>query len=217
MSRLFSAAVLGSLALVGCALDEPGEATSEVAQHDVLPRPPHCIAPWGIDWSQTLGITDADVVNAFCTDVVTGDRYIPTVLWITNTATGSRDNPLVYPDGYFPLSRVPMTDFLHKLQRVRYVVDPGGMEVVYSAPSIERPQIVSDLFAGSDDFPPGEMGLPVTALLGRLPPLSAGSYRASIHFVMSAQHCDGNGAVLADNCVPAGDSFVLSRGFTVAP
>jgi hypothetical protein len=224
MTRFLCAALLSCLAFAGCAVGaDPGDRTSELAgvqppaPRDILPRPPHCIAPWGIDWSVTLGVTDVDVVSPFCTQVMAGDRYIPEVLWITNTPTGVEGHPVVYPDGYFPTSSVPMTDFLHKLERVRYVVQPGGQEVVYSAPGIEKALIVSDLFAGSDQFPPAEMVLPVTALLGRLPALPVGSYRASIHFVMTAEHCDGNHADRANNCLPAGDSLVLSRAFDVVP
>jgi len=225
MTRFLLAASLSSLVLVGCAVDpEPAEVSAAVvradgqAPRDVLPpNPPHCIAPWGTDWTRVLGVVGADVVSPFCTQVVLGDRYVPEVLWITNTETGLPDHPVVYPDGYFPTSRAPMTDFLHKLDSVRYVVQPGGQEIVYSAAAIERGLTVNDLFAGSDEFPPEQLVFPATALLGKLPSVTEpGSYRAEIHFVMRAAHCDGQSADTANSCLPAGDTLVISRGFTAA-
>lgn len=216
MSRVLSGVLVSSLALVGCAVDGEGPASAAEEQASILPRPPHCVAPWGIDWSQTLGVTDAEIVSPFCTHVTTGNAYIPEGLWITNTATGTPDEPITYPDGYVPTSPAPMTDFLHKLARVRYVVQPDGQAFDLPAAGIEKQVTVNDLFKGSTEFPLSEATFPVTALLGKLPALPFGAHSVDIHFVMTAAHCDGHGTDRADHCLPAGDTKVLTRSLTVS-
>jgi hypothetical protein len=214
MSRVLSGVLVSSLALVGCAVD--AEEPPAEGQASILPRPPHCVAPWGIDWSQTLGVTDAEIVSPFCTHVTTGNAVIPEALWITNTATGTPDEPITYPSDYVPASPAPMTDFLHKLARVRYVVQREGLSFELAAPAIEKQVTVNDLFKGSDQFPASEATFPVTALLGKLPPLDFGGHTIEIHFVMTAAHCDGHGTNRADSCLPAGDTLVLTRSLTVS-
>jgi hypothetical protein len=177
----------------------------------------HCVASWGIDWNEVLGVDDADIVNLFCLEVHTGDRFIPGVLWITNTADGIEGQPVVYPDGYVPARHAPMDDFLHKLVAVRYVVQPGGLEFSFRAGEIEGLVTVGDLFKGSDQFTPAEYVKPAAALLGKLPPLPQGFYTAEVHFIMSDVHCDGQTPDRENSCLGRGDTFLLTRHFAVLP
>jgi hypothetical protein len=212
MKILISTTLLSTLAITGCAIDgEPEQAVSAVTA-----APPHCVAPWGVDWSDTLGVTSADLVTPFCANVVAGDRYVPEVLWITNTADGVEGHPVLYPGGYVPSSRAPATDFLHKLDQVRYVVHPGGQQYVFRGQDIEKVVTVGDLLRGSGDYDPAELAKPAIALLGTLPALTPGAYTADIHFVMSAAHCDGQTADRDNSCLQAGDTYLLTRHFTVA-
>src|SRR5262245_53839181 len=109
---------------MGCTTDTESEETVVAA---VGTPPPHCVAPWGIDWNEVLEV-DAAIVSPFCTKVRPGDPYTPEVLWITNTDEGVEGVPVLYPPGYVPLRKGPMIDFLHKLTSVRYLVKPGNFE-----------------------------------------------------------------------------------------
>ena len=209
---------MGLLFTAGCGSDPDSDAvlfTSD-ATRDILPRF-HCVAKWGIDWNEVLGVTDAAIVSPFCVEIHATDPYIPEVKWITNTANGLPDHPVVYPEGYEPSSKVPMNDFLLKLARVRYVVQPGGQEFVFSARNIEKLVTVGDLYRGSDIFTPDEFVWPAASLLGRLPSLSPGAYSAEIHFDMLDTHCDGQSTDFSESCLPPGDTFVLARSFRVVP
>lgn len=180
-------------------------------------RPPHCVVPWGIDWSEVLHVKKAAVVSADCTEVRAGDPYTPEVLWVTNTEDGIEGGPVLYPPGYTPRHKAPMNDFLHKLDRVRYVVQPGNQERSFDASQIRRGLQVGDLYEGSDQFTEVQMVWPATALLGELPPLPPGMYSAEIHFIMSDTHCDGQSDDFAKSCLPPGDSLALTRTFVVQP
>jgi len=180
-------------------------------------RPDHCVAPWGIDWNDVLHVNKAAIVSAFCTEVQAGDSYTPEVLWFTNTEDGIEGEPVVYPPGYTPRHKAPMNDFLHKLDSVRYVVQPGDQEFVFRASKIDRRVTLRDLYDGSTDFTPPQLALPATVLLGELPPLPPGTFSADIHFVMSDTHCDGQTSDFALSCLPPGDSFALTRNFVVQP
>lgn len=180
--------------------------------------PEHCVAPWGIDWNDVLHVKKAAMVSPFCTEVRAIDPYTPEVLWITNTEDGIEGGPVLYPPGYTPRDRAPTRDFVHKLESVRYIVQPGNQELSFRASKIEKGVIVRDLFEGSTgEFTPPQMAWPATALLGELPRLSPGIYSADIHFIMSDTHCDGQTDVFADSCLPPGDSFMLTRHFIVVP
>jgi hypothetical protein len=138
-------------------------------------------------------------------------------IWITNTPDGVEGHPVVYPVDYVQASKAPMTDFLHKLIGVRYVVHPGGQEFRFRPGDLEELVTLDDLFKGSGQFDPAELAKPAVALLGSLPPLPAGFYDADIHFALSATHCDGQTADRASSCLPAGDTLVLTRHFGVLP
>lgn len=227
--RLLSIAALAGSAPAGCATgaapdDATGESVAAVLDPDVPAapgaaprRPAHCVAPWGIDWSDVLHVDKAAMVSPFCTEVAAGDPFTPEVQWITNTEGGVADGPVLYPPGYTPRHKAPMNDFLHKLDSVRYVVQPGDLEFSFTASNIRRLVTVRDLYQGSDEFTPPQMAWPAAALLGELPPLPPGTYSADIHFVMSDAHCDGQHADFALSCLSPGDNFALTRDFVVVP
>jgi hypothetical protein len=225
-NRIVHAALLVVGFTAGCATsadpDETSVATSAAAvenQPDTSSahRPAHCVAPWGIDWSDVLHVKKAAIVSPFCTEVQAGDPYIPEVKWITNTEDGIEGLPLVYPAGYTPRHDEPTKDFLHKLERVRYVVHPGEQELSFRGSQIKKGLTLGDLYEGSTEFPPEQMVLPATSLLGELPSLPPGTYSADIHLVMSDMHCDGQTTDAAASCLPAGDSLALTRNFVVLP
>lgn len=215
---------LATVAAAGCATspdtDEAIGASVDLAAPaqpaDASGRhPPDCVVPWGIDWSDVLHINNAALVSPDCTVVRAGDPYIPEVLWITNTEDGIAGGPVLYPPGYTPRRSAPMDDFLHKLEGVRYVVQPGNVEFSFNASKLERKLTVDDLYRGSGQFTPPQLVWPATALLGQLPALPAGAYSADIHFIMSDTHCDGQHADFAESCLPPGDSLALTRQFVV--
>jgi hypothetical protein len=54
--------------------------------------------------------------------------------------------------------------------------------------------------------------------LGTLKPLSVGDHVVESYLSFSAMHCDGFGDVVADNCLPAGETlFLPTVSFTVTP
>lgn len=145
--RMQSRLVLLAVACAGgCALNADPEKIAvsgtrsavTAPEDDAAPRrPPHCIADWGTDWSDVLHVDKAAIVSSpFCTHVRPGDPYTPEVLWITNTEDGIEGGPVLYPPGYTPRHKAPMNDFLHKLDSVRYVVQPSGAEFSFSASNI---------------------------------------------------------------------------------
>lgn len=215
--RVVCCALVAVACGAGCATDAEPEAvaSAEIAEGAILPLPPHCVAPWGTDWNAVLDVEGAAIVTDFCTEVPSGAAYIPEVLWITNTENGIEGGPVLYPVDYVPLAKAPMTDFLHKLIGVRYVVQPGNLQFSYLAPFIEEVLTVDPLFRGSTEFTPPQLAWPATSLLGRLPPLPPGSYSAEIHFVMAATHCDGQTTDRAKSCLSPGDTAVVTRRFVV--
>lgn len=188
------------------------------AHADSLDPAGHCVAPWGIDWNEVLGVDDASIVAPFCGTVSRGDvarPFTPEVLWITNTPDGIPGGPVIYPRGYRPENATPILDFVGKLERVIYVVHPGGDTISYDGRSIGTLVTVGELYEGSDELTEPQMVWPAFALLGRLPAPPVGAYSVDVHLVMRARHCDGNGAVAADNCLEAGDTLVKTRDFRV--
>jgi hypothetical protein len=215
------AVLVGAMVAEGCVTnagpDESGVARMALDEHDHGRRPPHCVVPWGIDWSEVLHVKKAAVVSADCTVIRAGDPYTPEMLWITNTEDGIEGGPVLYPPGYTPRHKAPMNDFLHKLEGVRYVVQPGNQERRFDASQIRKGLHVGDLYEGSGQFPDVQLVWPATALLGELPPLQPGTYSADIHLIMSETHCDGQTTDFAMSCLSPGDSFGLTRTFVVQP
>jgi hypothetical protein len=60
-------------------------------------------------------------------------------------------------------------------------------------------------------------GLPLvnTLTMGTLQPLSVGPHVVTTYWVFNAVHCDGFGDVMFENCIPAGETQVLTIPFEV--
>ena len=102
--------------------------------------------------------------------------------------------------GYVPLRPLPIEDFVAKLT-VNVVTDGGTPKqktYVFSPAAAVRTDITLDQL--EPDAPP--LGLAVT--MPRMKPLSVGAHTYEVTWVLSAQHCDGLGAVVEENCLPAG-------------
>ena len=56
-----------------------------------------------------------------------------------------------------------------------------------------------------DQLDPGGPPLSMAVTMPRMEPLSVGAHTYEVTWVLSAQHCDGLGAVVEDNCLPAGE------------
>jgi hypothetical protein len=177
----------------------------------------HCVLPWGIDWNRVFHLHDAAIVIPACPEIHPGDRYVPLFFWTTNTKEGIEGQPVVYPDGYVPARAAPVHDFLHKLVKARYVVQPGGQEYVFRAREIEDVVTLGDLGRGSEFVTPAEYPEPAVALLGKLPPLPLGTYSTEIHVTMSDTHCDGLGTDFDSHCLPPGETFLFPQDFSVVP
>ena len=218
---LFASFVMPACAVDADPADHGEAATTATAQAQPEHRHEHvryhCVLPWGTDWNRVLDLPDAALVIPACPEIHPGDRYVPLLIWTTNTRDGVEGLPVVYPDGYVPTKAAPMHDFLHKLERVRYVVQPGGQEYVFRPSRVDDLVTVGDLWADSGFFPPEQFPLPAMAFLGKLPPLPLGTYSTEIHLIMSEPHCDGAGTDLANNCLVAGDNFLFPQNFSVVP
>ena len=161
----------------------------------------HCITPTDIDLNERYGVSDA-IVAPFCAEVNSGRRWTVSNAWFMNVIYGPA------PPGFVPEGETPLDDFLAKFIGVKYVVDPGTKK--------EKTYVF-----GNDD----DLGIvigdeavaanPVT--LGALKPLSVGDHVVDSYLLFSAMHCDGVGAVVEENCLPAGETLFSSVAFTVTP
>jgi hypothetical protein len=151
----------------------------------------HCIAPWGEDFNETYGVSEA-IVTGFCHDVDSGEFWAPFASpWITNTTHE------FIPAGYVPSGPTPIEDFKAKFLGARYVVDAGTpQERSFSYPAAQ----VLRTFVGNDGFPFARWW----AILSPLPP---GTHTVDRYVSMAAGHWDGFAVNPAENFLPAGEIF----------
>jgi hypothetical protein len=167
-----------------------------------------CFNSLGVDLNELYGISDQFRTRE-CQEVTAGEHWILLLVWITDDGV---DN--VYPAGYVPSRATPMEDFLAKLVAYKVVVDGGTPQEftqVFS-PSEVRTDI------NDEQLEPGrfEEPLPVASMLARMRPLSVGDHTFQPFIMLSAQHCDGLGADVEENCLPAGEiPFGPPRPLTV--
>ena len=160
---------------------------------------PHCITPTGVDLNERYGVS-VTIVAPFCTEVHSGRRWSVSNGWFLNLTFE------VVPAGFVPEGATPLDDFIAKFIGVKYVVDPGTKQQrIYVFPNDDDLGVFSD--AAQD------VVNPVT--LGTLRPLSVGDHVVDSYFVLRAMHCDGFGAVVAENCLPAGEILFTRVLFTV--
>jgi hypothetical protein len=160
----------------------------------------HCTTLNGVDLNLLFSVTE-QIVTYFCTAVETGERWRPGALWVVGKTFAS------VPPGFTSPHPTPLADFVAKLMRVRYVVDPGtNQERSYTFPNSDR------LWTGPAG--PDADGIN-TATLGTLHPLPPGQHVVRVFWTLSDTHCDGLGAVPEENCFPPGESLYAPTAFTV--
>jgi hypothetical protein len=155
----------------------------------------HCLTPSGVDLNTLLGVDDR-IVTRFCAEVGAGDHIRPFGFWGVNTAHEQ------VPEGYVPSTPTPLGDFVAKLVQVKVVLDGGTRRerTLWFEPS---EVLRTDLTL--DGLEPGLSPLPMAVTLPRVPPLPVGEHSVQLAWILSAQHCDGLGTSLEDNCLPAGE------------
>jgi hypothetical protein len=168
----------------------------------------HCFAPDGSDLNERYGISET-IVTFFCPQLRTGEHWTTSALWFVAESYG----PVPPEFDLAPGATTPLEDFLAKFVGVRYVIDPGtSQERTYVFPNSDK------LWTGVLEFDVGFFLPAVNPLtLGRLHPLSKGQHVIDRYWRFSALHCDGLGDSLADNCLPAGDTFFGRVTFDVVP
>lgn len=156
----------------------------------------HCIGPDGVDLNELYGV-DAAIVAFVCPPIHAGDHWVPNARWLLNHTFAE------VPDGFEPAGATPVADLRAKLLGVRYVIDPGTrQERTYTFTNTEN------LWIGTAHGTPwGDIPLASTAPMGVLDPLSVGEHTVHRYWRLSGMHCDGLGAVVEDNCLPAGESL----------
>jgi hypothetical protein len=165
----------------------------------------HCFWFSGVDVNALYGVPD-QFHHFLCRELSAGEHWRPFVSWIAGDGVDS-----VYPPGYVPLRPVPIEDFVAKLT-VKVVTDVGSPQqktYVFSPAASVRTDMTLDQL--EPDAPP--LGLAVT--MPRMKPLSVGEHTYEVTWVLSAQHCDGLGAVVEENCLPAGELPIDGGPLTV--
>lgn len=176
-------------ALAGVAL---ATALSGVA-HAGPPAGHDCISPSGENVNEIYGIKERIVGPLACRSVRVGK---PWVIATPSWSTAAGPDGAVYPPGYVPELPAPIDDFNAKFTSATFVID-GGTDrerVVTVGPEALRTLVDAN-------------GLPFSGFPSPpLKPLRVGTHTFAVSMVLSAQHCDGLGTVVALNCLPAGES-----------
>jgi hypothetical protein len=160
-----------------------------------------CITPTDVDLNERYGVSDA-IVAPFCPEVSSGRRWTVTNAWFMNVEFAA------VPADFVAAGDTPLEDFIAKLIGVKYVVDPGtSKQKTYVFGNDEDLGIVFD----------ADAVIANTLTLGVLKPLSVGDHVVESYLLFSAMHCDGFGADVASNCLPAGEVLFSSVTFTVTP
>jgi hypothetical protein len=165
----------------------------------------HCVTNAGVDLNALFGVPD-QIVTRFCSEVSAGEHWRPFGFWIVNSFNET------FPAGYVPSGPTPIEDFVTKLVEVKVVVDGGTRQektLVFEPGDVLRTDVTSD------QLEPGFPQLPMAVTLPRMKPLSIGQHTRELVWVLSAQHCDGFGTSVDDNCLPAGDVSFGVGPFTV--
>ncbi|MFE2286720.1 hypothetical protein ACFXDJ_21440 [Streptomyces sp. NPDC059443] len=188
-----------------------GAAASAPAAAAPLPKPkhevPHCIGGDGVDLNEFYDVKERIIGPPTCRETYAKDKWVRIVrAWFTApSAEGA-----VYPAGYTPSRPNPIDDFNSKFVSATYVQDigtPHEERFTYKKDRVLRTGLVD-----ADGFPYS------IAISPPLKALALGPHTSTVLFTLKAEHCDGTGTVVADNCLPAG-TFAYSSGlpFTVVP
>lgn len=164
----------------------------------------HCVAPNGSDLNERYGVSEQIIFFA-CTQADSGEHWRPTGAWIMAKSFES------VPPEFVPAGATPLDDFLAKFVGVKYVVDAGTRhEQTYVYRNTSQLWVGSWVGGPADGYP---LVSPIT--MGALKPLRIGRHTVDRYWLLSALHCDGLDANLAENCLPAGESFLGGTGFEV--
>ena len=161
----------------------------------------------GVDLNALYGVREQFHHFLYCTEEFTaGEHWRPFVSWITNDGADS-----VYPAGYVPLRPQPVDDFVAKLT-VKVVTD-GGTRHEKNYRFSSATAVRTDMTL--DQLEPGAPQLSLAVTMPRMKPLRVGAHTYEVTWVLSAQHCDGLGAVAEENCLPAGELPIDGGPLTV--
>jgi hypothetical protein len=141
-----------------------------------------------------------------CDEVGSGEQWTVPSRWFVSSEPYTQETK---PAGFVPAGNTPLEDFNAKFEGVKYVIDPGTKhEKTVSIPNSDA------LFVDTNSVPPGFILIsPIT--LGAAHPLAVGAHDVELYWVLSDLHCDGLGTVVADNCLPAGDTLFNQAAFEV--
>ncbi|WP_371616567.1 hypothetical protein [Streptomyces sp. NBC_00454] len=207
----FLAAVVPSLlvaALGGVAATAPASAAPASAAP--LPKPkhevPHCVTDEG-DLNVLYHVKERLIGPAACRETYAKEKWVRIVPGWSTALSGEG---AVYPDGYTPSRPDPIDDFNSKFVSATYILDRGTpQEKTFT---YKKKQILRTGLTGPD-------GLPYSVAIS--PPFKApelGTHTTTVLFTLSAEHCDGFGTVVDENCLPGGTfPYTGDAPFTVVP
>jgi hypothetical protein len=165
----------------------------------------HCFWFSGVDVNELFGVSE-QFHHFLCRELSAGEHWRPFVSWITDDGVES-----VYPAGYVPLRPLPIEDFVAKLT-VKVVTD-GGTDHQATYGFSPAAAVRTDITL--DQLEPDAPQLSLAVTMPRMKPLSVGAHTYEVTWVLSAQHCDGLGAVVEENCLPAGELPIDGGPLTV--
>lgn len=200
-------AALGTAALGTAAATTPAAAAPLPDQKSEVP---HCVTLDGVDLNELYRVKDRIIGPPNCRETYAKDKWVRTTgPWITaRSGEGA-----VYPAGYTPERTDPIDDFNSKFVSATYIQDigtPQEQRFTYKKKKVLR----TGFF-----LPESEGGLPYSVTVS--PPFKAlpvGTHTITVLYTLSEQHCDGLGAVEAENCLPEGTfAWTDDTPFTVVP
>jgi hypothetical protein len=162
----------------------------------------HCIHPSGADLNEFYGVNEW-LVHPSCTQVDAGEPWTVVAIWFVAETFDA------VPEEFEPAGDTPAEDFRAKFAGARHVIDPGtSQEQTLFFPADDR------LFIAESPILQGRMVVsPIRSTIAH--PLSVGDHTVQWSWVMSDLHCDGLGANLAANCLPAGETVLGTLPFEV--
>jgi hypothetical protein len=196
-----------------------------------------CISDNGSDVNAYFDIEGSDAIwlnlqgrESACQTVIKGNTFYRVTGWITQVPPGTKEGNKkikpVYPMGYRPDFPAPMSDFLSKLSRERFVISNGGAPVTITVTS---PNLIAHgkLGAFEDLFVAPDTSLvPGVTIFGDSPEwttiealdsqtLSVGQHTIDVFWTLTKRHCDGFTMETSLSCLPEGETLVTSTTFEV--
>ncbi|MGW0087103.1 hypothetical protein [Streptomyces sp. NPDC003393] len=172
------------------------QAQETLATRTAKPPLKHACVFEGMNLNKFLGVRQRLIGPPPCREAFVDEKWVRTFpAW----GTAASAKGAVYPPGYRPARRSPMTDFKAKFRGVRIVNDIGTARersYTFSRSQVLRRvdlDVEADVRMASFATPP-------------LRPLSAGAHTTTVFIRLSAQHCDGLGTDPDANCLPGGES-----------